>query len=268
VPTGSGRDHSVERLREERGLTQEQLGWAAGIHQTAIARGERRPPLGTVFTLAAGLEVRPARLFERHRVAGRPPSRPDGHLTSPSVTLTVMQIDRYIEVLEDFERKYHEYLAARSQTRALMARNIWEPREWAERERRLRTLAPRAEAAMEASGLGGYEKHWPQALGGGVMSDDLSDLIFDFHDGGFSVDATDDEMQWSILRRIPSQIEGLRIRREEAEEASREKGRRLREAFARPRSRWLHDPNPWALAFVTIVIGGLIVLAVWAAITA
>jgi transcriptional regulator with XRE-family HTH domain len=58
---------NVERLREERGLTQEQLGWAAGIHQTAIARiesGERRPTLGTVFKLAAGLEVPPARLFD------------------------------------------------------------------------------------------------------------------------------------------------------------------------------------------------------------
>ncbi len=58
---------NVERLREERGLTQEQLGWAAGIHQTAIARiesGERRPTLGTVFKLATGLEVKPARLFD------------------------------------------------------------------------------------------------------------------------------------------------------------------------------------------------------------
>jgi len=48
-------------------MTQEQLGWAAGLHQTAIARiesGERKPNLETVFKLAAGLEVPPAELFD------------------------------------------------------------------------------------------------------------------------------------------------------------------------------------------------------------
>lgn len=58
---------NVERLREGRGLTQEQLGWAAGLHQTAIARieaGERKPTLPTILKLARGLEVPPAKLFE------------------------------------------------------------------------------------------------------------------------------------------------------------------------------------------------------------
>ena len=57
---------NVERIREDRGLTQEQLGWAAGLHQTAVARiesGERRPTLDTIFKLAQGLEVPPADLF-------------------------------------------------------------------------------------------------------------------------------------------------------------------------------------------------------------
>jgi transcriptional regulator with XRE-family HTH domain len=57
---------NVERIRERRGLTQEQLGWASGLHQTAIARiesGERRPTLDTIFKLAHGLEVPPADLF-------------------------------------------------------------------------------------------------------------------------------------------------------------------------------------------------------------
>ncbi len=57
---------NVERLREARGLTQEQLGWAAGLHQTAVARiesGERKPTLETVFKLARGLEVAPAEFF-------------------------------------------------------------------------------------------------------------------------------------------------------------------------------------------------------------
>jgi transcriptional regulator with XRE-family HTH domain len=58
---------NVERLRGLRKLTQEQLGWAAGMHQTAVARiesGERKPTLDTIFKLARGLEVRPAELFE------------------------------------------------------------------------------------------------------------------------------------------------------------------------------------------------------------
>jgi len=58
---------NVVRIREQRGLTQEQLGWASGIHQTAVARiegGVRKPSLDTIFKLSAGLEVPPAKLFE------------------------------------------------------------------------------------------------------------------------------------------------------------------------------------------------------------
>jgi transcriptional regulator with XRE-family HTH domain len=57
---------NIGRLREARGLTQEQLGWAAGLHQTAVARiesGERKPTLETILKLATGLEVPPAELF-------------------------------------------------------------------------------------------------------------------------------------------------------------------------------------------------------------
>jgi transcriptional regulator with XRE-family HTH domain len=57
---------NVSRIRESRGLTQEQLGWAAGLHQTAIARiesGDRQPNLATILKLANGLEVPPADLF-------------------------------------------------------------------------------------------------------------------------------------------------------------------------------------------------------------
>lgn len=57
---------NVARIREAKELTQEQLGWASGLHQTAVARiesGDRQPTLGTVFKLARGLEVPPAELF-------------------------------------------------------------------------------------------------------------------------------------------------------------------------------------------------------------
>lgn len=57
---------NVTRLRSGLGLTQEQLGWAAGLHQTEIARiesGDRNPGLETIFKVARGLEVAPADLF-------------------------------------------------------------------------------------------------------------------------------------------------------------------------------------------------------------
>jgi hypothetical protein len=171
------------------------------------------------------------------------------------VALTVMQIDRHIEVLERFEQRYGEYLVARH-NRVGEGRSDWSSREWAERERELRMLAPRADAAMVASGLDPWA--------------DLPGMILNFEGWtGFSSFATEDKLQREILAQIPSQIEGLRMRREEAEEASRQKGRWLRKAFARPRSRWrwLHDPNPWALTIIGAVVAGLVVLAVWAAIT-
>jgi len=45
---------------------QEQLAWAAGLHQTEIARiesGRRNPGLDTIFKVARGLGVPPAALF-------------------------------------------------------------------------------------------------------------------------------------------------------------------------------------------------------------
>lgn len=57
---------NVARIRERKGLTQEQLGWNAGLHQTAVARiesADRMPTLPTIFKIAEGLEVPPADLF-------------------------------------------------------------------------------------------------------------------------------------------------------------------------------------------------------------
>jgi transcriptional regulator with XRE-family HTH domain len=57
---------NVRVAREKAGLTQEQLAWAAGLHQTEIARiegGRRNPGLDTVFKVARGLGVAPSELF-------------------------------------------------------------------------------------------------------------------------------------------------------------------------------------------------------------
>jgi transcriptional regulator with XRE-family HTH domain len=58
---------NVRVAREKAGLTQEQLAWAAGLHQTEIARiegGRRNPGLDTILKVARGLGVAPAELFQ------------------------------------------------------------------------------------------------------------------------------------------------------------------------------------------------------------
>jgi transcriptional regulator with XRE-family HTH domain len=66
----------VRELRAYRGLSQEALGYAAGLHRNyvgAIERGELNPTIRTVLRLAVGLQVRPSRLVqlaERHQARG------------------------------------------------------------------------------------------------------------------------------------------------------------------------------------------------------
>lgn len=48
-------------------MTQEKLGWAAGLHQTEVARiekGTRNPGFETIVKVAGGLGVPPAELFK------------------------------------------------------------------------------------------------------------------------------------------------------------------------------------------------------------
>ena len=174
------------------------------------------------------------------------------------------QIRKHIQLLWDFEQKYGEFLVARH-NRRVEDDPQWSRREWAERERALRMLAPRAEAAMEASGLGSWQQTWPLALGGGVKSDDLSMLIFDFQNTGFSIDASDDEMQRDILAKIPSQIAGLEMRLEKAE-AERARAPRLFRDSPLPRlfSRIAALP-PW-IGFIAdlITVVGFTVVAIGA----
>lgn len=57
----------VRTVREERGMSQDALSNATGIHSTAIGRierGGREPRLGTILALAAGLDVPPGRLLD------------------------------------------------------------------------------------------------------------------------------------------------------------------------------------------------------------
>lgn len=51
---------NVRAARETAEMTQEQLAWAAGLHQTEIARiekGTRNPGLDTIVKVARGLDL-------------------------------------------------------------------------------------------------------------------------------------------------------------------------------------------------------------------
>lgn len=54
-------------LRREAGLTQEQLGFEAGLERNFISMlelGQRQPSLATVFKLAKALQISPPRFVE------------------------------------------------------------------------------------------------------------------------------------------------------------------------------------------------------------
>lgn len=58
---------NVQRLREERGLSQEELAFEAGVHRTylsGVERGVRNPTIGVLEKLARGLATVPYRLLE------------------------------------------------------------------------------------------------------------------------------------------------------------------------------------------------------------
>lgn len=58
---------NVQRLRRERGLTQEMLAFEAGIHRTyvpGIEAGQRNPSIVIVAKLADTLKVKPGSLLE------------------------------------------------------------------------------------------------------------------------------------------------------------------------------------------------------------
>lgn len=63
----------MRRLRRERGLTQEDLADATGLHTNhvgGVERGERNITVATLFSLAEALEVAPAALFEGYDPLG------------------------------------------------------------------------------------------------------------------------------------------------------------------------------------------------------
>ena len=219
------------------------------------------------------------------------------------------RIRRHIENLTEFEAKFGKYVAALEAdwfaAEAVGAVGApddlgsdWSSQEYAKRKREIAELATKADLAMKASGVGQINLHHPPALGGGLRAGDLPSQVFDFVE--FS-DYNDDGLtfQRKILERVPSQIAGLRVRLEEAEETeeeanlrafgemyeeSRDRNRQAqerreqeqqekraaKEAPPSPavRTSESHRPwweNPWLVGIGVTVIGGLALLAIVAA---
>ena len=61
----------MRRLRTSRGLSQEQLAAAAGIHRNylgGIERGERNPSLSNVIRIAKALDMSLSQLFREYEL--------------------------------------------------------------------------------------------------------------------------------------------------------------------------------------------------------
>ncbi len=59
---------NVQKLRRERGWSQEELAFESGLHRTYISgieRGARNPAILVIDQLASALDVSPAQLLER-----------------------------------------------------------------------------------------------------------------------------------------------------------------------------------------------------------
>lgn len=58
----------LKQLRNEKGISQEELGFESGYHRTYISmleRGKKSPSLKTIFQLAKALDVKPSDIMER-----------------------------------------------------------------------------------------------------------------------------------------------------------------------------------------------------------
>jgi len=58
----------LKQLRNEKGISQEQLGFESGYHRTYISmleRGKKSPSLKTIFQLSKALDVNPSVIIEK-----------------------------------------------------------------------------------------------------------------------------------------------------------------------------------------------------------
>jgi transcriptional regulator with XRE-family HTH domain len=58
----------LQKIRKEKGLSQEQLGFESGYHRTYISqleRGIKSPSLKTIFRISEALKIQPSKFIQR-----------------------------------------------------------------------------------------------------------------------------------------------------------------------------------------------------------
>lgn len=184
---------------------------------------------------------------------------------------THITIKRHIGVLETFERQYAEYLHAKRQAEA-EGRANWSKRQLEAREEELKRLAPQADVAIDTSGVGRVEVHktWPNGHQT-LVADELAKLILGDGRIRFEKSPFTDDVRQEVLEALPGQIAGLKAQLESGRSARKrleELGQRFRETFAWMKTRSGWRENVWIVTIGGTVIGGLILAAILAVISA
>jgi len=126
------------------------------------------------------------------------------------------QIRDHIAVLSEFEAEYAEFVAALAEAHQT-GNERWSREEFARRKRTILMAAPRADAAVKASGAPYLVVTEPPMLGGGVKSEDLASQIMDIGDGGLNFEDDGLAIPRQVLEMMPSQLGALEMRLEEEE---------------------------------------------------
>lgn len=75
----------LKQLRNEKGISQEELGFESGYHRTYISmleRGKKSPSLKTIFQLAKALRVNPTVIMDRLQAMDAGSSEKKSHKSS------------------------------------------------------------------------------------------------------------------------------------------------------------------------------------------
>lgn len=152
------------------------------------------------------------------------------------------ELEDHIATLEEFETDYRAFLLERRGGKE--GERPWSEEERALRERRLKELAPQAEAAMVVAGA----RRWDE----GPVAIDLPHRILRFVDGG---DGLDDSEQWAILDDLPTHIGALKGKLKRAGEAEWDARRKeIGARFGDLAERGANDPYGfWAMSETQLV---------------
>jgi hypothetical protein len=168
------------------------------------------------------------------------------------------RIRKHIAILEEFEQLFGEWVVGLHNEQMPDESPAWSTKERAERERKLRELAAPAERAMQVSGVGVLALGWPPAMRRpGVMVGDLPGLMF-YEGPSLAYESSDGlDVQRMVLKRIPTQLAGLKLKLEEAEDLPPPNSTAPPSASAAQKRGWL----AWLVAEVGVKVAVAVLTA-------